>query len=147
MAMEEMDHSDAADALDHVVDDTEPPIEIHIEPTESLDLNRIRRTTKLHRSVMRARSWALVGAVVCLIGGFDVLSQAFHRRRIDSSVWPFAQALLALAMIAAGVLFLRKADQIHKEMKQMPPVARGFSVIPLPPAEHTEAPEPSDPPD
>ncbi len=146
--MDAREHSEAADALDHIVDDTEPPIEIHVEPGESLDLSRIRKVAALRRSVMRVRSWALIGAVVFLIGGFDLLSQSFHRRLIDTSFWPFVRSLVALAMIAAALFFLRRADRLHRELKQMAhaPPDRGFSVIPLPPDEHTEAPESSDPP-
>jgi ABC-type nickel/cobalt efflux system permease component RcnA len=89
-----------------------------VEPEPELDGQRIRQLAALRRGAIRARSWCLITAGVCLVGAIQLVIFSVQLIRAPGSAWLRIPCYLMVA--AAGlwltVYFLRRARVLKREI-------------------------------
>jgi hypothetical protein len=89
-----------------------------IEPPPELDGLRIRQLTALRRGAIRARSWCLITAVVCIVGTVQLLINTVQiMSRNHSWTWrATAYLLVAIGGCIAAIISLRRAQILKREI-------------------------------
>jgi predicted RNA-binding Zn-ribbon protein involved in translation (DUF1610 family) len=108
------------------------------EPTdneEELNGVRIRQITTLRRGAIRARSWCLIAAGVCIVAAVQLLIEAAADIRRDHllQLRPISFVLYAIIGIIGAVFFLRRAHVLKQEIDttavQRPTTPPDFSAL------------------
>jgi hypothetical protein len=93
------------------------PVEDAPPGENELDSLRIRQVVKLRRSAMRARTYALLILICCLVmGGQLVLTDVQEVRQYGWDFWGILYAVLAGAMAIGASIASGKAAALRREM-------------------------------
>jgi uncharacterized membrane protein YcjF (UPF0283 family) len=107
-------------------DHAEQPLEIDVEPTpphddreHELDGLRIRQLSALRRSAYRARSFAIIVAVACLVVGIQLTVNAFAAA---AATYRALFAALAVLALLGAIHFARRVAALQRELRTPPPM-------------------------
>jgi hypothetical protein len=118
--------SSADDAESQIIDDTSVD-EINASSRDEDDLSgvRIRQIAALRRGAIRARSWCLIAAGVCVVGAIQLIIKTVQNVRHEHA-WglrPTGFVLFAIAGLMVAVFFFRRAAELKREIDKpmLPP--------------------------
>jgi hypothetical protein len=117
------DHKD--EAADEAVDDRDG----HADRADELDATRIHQFAALKKAAIRARSYALIGAVLAAVSAVKLVLLVIERVR--AAGWGLMTIAYALLVCVTGMLavhFVRRAVALHREASApapLPPVPPG----------------------
>jgi hypothetical protein len=96
-----------------------PPPHEHDDREHELDGLRIRQLSALRRGAYRARSFAIIVAVACLVAAIQLTIKAF-----TGTAAPYRALSGALAVFAffAAVHFARRVAELQHELRTPPPM-------------------------
>jgi hypothetical protein len=91
-----------------------------VEPEPELDGQRIRQLAALRRGTIRARSWCLIAAGVCLVGAIQLVIFSVQLLHAGGS-WGLRVGCYLVAAVGGVwlmVFFLRRARVLKKEIQK-----------------------------
>jgi hypothetical protein len=104
-------------------------------PSPELDGQKIRQLTALRRGAIRARSWCLITAGVCLVGALQLILNTIQLVRRTHS-WGVRPTLYVFTTIAACIIAaysIRRAialgKEINKPFMEEPQTSPDFSTL------------------
>ena len=116
--MERDDDEQAEQALEAGVEPPPPPPP-HDDREHELDGLRIRQLSALRRGAYRARSFAIIVAVACLVVGIQLTVKTFTG---VAPIFRVLSAALAAFAFFGAVHFARRVAALQREIRTPPPM-------------------------
>lgn len=102
-------------------DDEEVPLENPTHREDELDGMRIRQLSTARQAAYRARSYAVIAAVVAAVAAGDLIYYAWMRMHVgDWGLWTITYLAIAIVCIGLAILFLKRAADLHREAQTSP---------------------------
>jgi predicted Zn finger-like uncharacterized protein len=116
---------DAADTDPDALHDAYPvtPADRAGDIAEELDGLRIRQVTTLRRGTSRARSYAVIGAIVCLVASVKLVLMTIDYVRAGGwGLTPVGYLLFVGVLLMLAGYFGGRALELHRELQTPPPL-------------------------